>query len=80
MKIKILAFGISREIVGNREVYLDFEEEISVTQLRIELFRRYPKLSELGELFIAQNCSYTQGYELVSAEDEIALIPPVSGG
>ncbi|MBL7874349.1 MAG: MoaD/ThiS family protein [Cyclobacteriaceae bacterium] len=79
MVVKIKAFGISRDILGKREV--DFElSGVSVGDLRNTLGQRYPDLKKLNSLFIAVNQAYAPDETLLKQTDEIALIPPVSGG
>jgi sulfur-carrier protein len=79
MKLKIKTFGISRDILGGREVELDMNGT-SVGDLRRALSTQYPPLDRLNSLFIAVNQEYAPDEKMLSATDEIALIPPVSGG
>ena len=41
---------------------------------------RYPALRELSSLALAVNQAYARDKDPVHESDEIALIPPVSGG
>jgi molybdopterin synthase sulfur carrier subunit len=52
----------------------------TVGELREALMAQYPALQELRSLFIAVNQSYADDSQPLRPEDEIALIPPVSGG
>jgi sulfur-carrier protein len=79
MKLKIKTFGISRDILGGREVELDMNGT-SVGDLRRALSTQYPPLDRLNSLFIAVNQEYAPDEKMLSTTDEIALIPPVSGG
>lgn len=72
-------FGISRDILGGREVELEISGN-SVGDLRKTLSSQYPKLDKLNSLFIAVNQEYAADDKAISVLDEIALIPPVSGG
>lgn len=45
-----------------------------------ELVINYPKLSELNSIALAVNGEYAQSDTILKISDEIALIPPVSGG
>jgi molybdopterin converting factor small subunit len=47
--------------------------------LRI-LTDRYPALSKLSSLTIAVNGEYSQPHTIINSGDEVAIIPPVSGG
>jgi molybdopterin converting factor subunit 1 len=79
MVVKIKAFGISRDIIGNRELAFELNGT-SVGDLRNTLGTQYPDLKKLNSLFIAVNQEYASDEVRLSETDEIALIPPVSGG
>lgn len=79
MKVKVKTFGISRDILGGREVTLVVEGS-SVGDLRKTLSTQFPALDKLNSLFIAVNQNYAGDEVTLSETDEIALIPPVSGG
>jgi sulfur-carrier protein len=79
MVVKIKAFGISRDIIGNRELAFELSGT-SVGDLRNTLAAQYPDLKKLNSLFIAVNQEYASDEARLSETDEIALIPPVSGG
>ncbi len=72
-------FGISRDILGGREVELEISGN-SVGDLRKTLSSQFPKLNKLNSLFIAVNQEYAADDKPILVSDEIALIPPVSGG
>jgi molybdopterin synthase sulfur carrier subunit len=79
MKHNIKTFGIAREIMGGREIKLETAGG-TVGELRRELVAAYPKLQDLRSLFIAVNLKYADDEVVLTEADEIALIPPVSGG
>lgn len=80
MKCKIKAFGISREIIGGKLLELEVPEGYTIAALKQELFQKYPAFGELKSLYVAVNNEYANEEILVKEGDEIALIPPVSGG
>lgn len=80
MKIRLLAFGAAREIVGHSVSQQDIIDGASVAYLLAELKIRYPDLSRLRSLTIAVNGTYAAPDVILSETDEVALIPPVSGG
>lgn len=80
MKCTIKAFGISRDILGQRETIMEVSEGCTVAELKAMLFHRFPRLQGLRSLFVAVNSEYANDTRLLAAGDEIALIPPVSGG
>jgi sulfur-carrier protein len=78
-RFKVKAFGITKEIIGARESVVELEAA-TVEELKNFLFTKYPKLSGLKSLFIAVNQNYAEDDQTIAETDEIALIPPVSGG
>lgn len=78
-KFIIKTFGITKDIVGSREAVVEFEGE-DVASLRKALKGRYPRLAEIRSLMIAVNNTYAEDDTSIGESDEIALIPPVSGG
>jgi len=80
MKVKIKAFGISREIIGSKVLELEVPEGYTIAALKRELFQKYPSFVDLKSLYVAVNNEYAGEEMLVNEGDEIALIPPVSGG
>jgi molybdopterin converting factor subunit 1 len=80
MTVSILAFGIAKEIAGGAVVNADLPDTCTVAMLKSVLETKYPRLVQLSSLMIAVNGEYARHDTLVNAGDEIALIPPVSGG
>jgi molybdopterin synthase sulfur carrier subunit len=77
MKLKV--FGVARDIMGGSEIILSDSVQ-NVAELRSLLLNRYPKLKDLNSLLIAVNQKYSSDEIVVAETDEIAIIPPVSGG
>lgn len=80
MKCRIKAFGVSREMIGTRMLEVDLPDGSKVDDLRTVLFQKYPSLSNLKSLYVAVNNEYAGEQSILKEGDEIALIPPVSGG
>lgn len=81
MQIKL--FGIAGDIVGKTTLSLpksDWGRIQDVAALKAYLYKAYPGLGELSSLAIAVNKSYAREDTAIESTDEIALIPPVSGG
>ncbi|MGB5648313.1 MAG: MoaD/ThiS family protein [Muriicola sp.] len=79
----ILLFGITRDIVGNASFSIPVNESSTlenVGELKMYLTDQFPAFNELSSLAIAVNSNYATDSTLIAANDEIALIPPVSGG
>ncbi|MFZ8804601.1 MAG: MoaD/ThiS family protein [Candidatus Calescibacterium sp.] len=76
-KIRVLFFGRLRDIVGTNEIVTSDIKDIE--DLKKYLFEKFPKLK--GEIFsIALNYEIIHTNENLKDNDEVALIPPVSGG
>lgn len=79
MKYKLKTFGITKDILGDRELVFEMRGD-KVLDLRKALISRYPEIKTLNSLLIAVNNTYAEDDFTLSETDEIALIPPVSGG
>ncbi len=78
--MKLLAFGITREIIGMSDSSRTLKTSMTVGDLRKELCGEFPKLKELNTLAIAVNETYATDDVEINDADVVALIPPVSGG
>jgi molybdopterin synthase catalytic subunit len=79
--IRVRLFAVQRELAGTREVPLDLAEEASVDDAWTALVARYPALAP-GRPFVrfARNADYADPGTQLADGDELAVIPPVSGG
>ena len=78
--IKILFFGAAADRVGTRETHLQ-AGKVTLDELWPLLLERYPDLSPMHDtLAFAVNGEYARGDTPVSPGDEVAVLPPVSGG
>lgn len=79
MKVRLRLFAALREQVGLDELELDLAPGATVDDLLTRVCGIHPVLR--GRSFaIAVNHSYTGRDRSLAAGDEVALIPPVSGG
>jgi sulfur-carrier protein len=77
--IRVLFFAYLRERCGVREALLDLPEGATVEDLWRALVARYDRLPAEAPRF-AVNCCYVDKTHPLHDNDELALIPPVSGG
>jgi molybdopterin converting factor subunit 1 len=76
-KIRVLFFGRLRDVVGTNEIVASDIKDIE--DLKRYLFEKFPRLK--GEIFsVALNYEIIHTNENLKDNDEVALIPPVSGG
>ena len=79
MKINILAFGIVKEIFGSSVIEVELADA-NVDALKRLLEEKYPRLKQLASYMVAVNNEYAQKEQVIKTRDELAIIPPVSGG
>ncbi|SFC90671.1 molybdopterin synthase sulfur carrier subunit [Zunongwangia mangrovi] len=78
--MKILLFGVAKDIVGNQVLEEPSFKAKNVAELKQELITKYPEFAKLSSLAVAVDEKYACDDRSISAENEIAIIPPVSGG
>ena len=80
-KIKVRLFAILREVVGEGEITITVPSGVTVSYLNNEILKKYPQLRSFTNKFVTSvNCKVTTGDTIITSSDEIALLPPVSGG
>lgn len=81
MKVQVRLFAAVSEAVGMREVALELPPGTTASGLLDHLVREHPRLGALRPaLLLAVNREYARGDHPLAEGDEVALIPPVSGG
>jgi len=77
--INIKYFGIAKEIVGNDVAFIE-SSTISVADLRQRMNEQYKAFTQIKGYMVAVNQEYAINSQIINADDEVAIIPPVSGG
>jgi len=81
VKIRVRLFAAVKDIVGQREVILDLPAGTTAAGMLDRFAGDYPRLRGLTpSLLFAVNREYVEGTRILAEGDEVALIPPVSGG
>ncbi len=80
MEINILAFGIAKDILGQSKLSFEIDEGANIDTLKALLVLKHPEFDKLRSFSIAVNQEYQDDDYSLSPQDEIAIIPPVSGG
>ncbi|HEX4783805.1 MAG TPA: molybdenum cofactor biosynthesis protein MoaE [Candidatus Sulfotelmatobacter sp.] len=81
MRVRVLFFGILKEIVGKSADLIELPEGSSVREALRHYESRIPGLKEsLASLAVAVNQQYSGPETQLRDNDEVALLPPVSGG
>jgi len=81
MRVRVLYFGMLKEIAGCEREVVQLRDNSQLADLFSQLRERIPKLEEFrGAIALAVNYEYSDGGTILRDNDEVALIPPVSGG
>ena len=81
MKIRVKLFASYREALNKDEIDVGIEEGSDVSALIEVIKKNYPELGILTETVIVSiNKEYAEYNTLLKNGDEVALLPPVSGG
>jgi molybdopterin converting factor subunit 1 len=80
MRVLVRLFASYREVAGVGHIALDLEPGAKVRDAIAEIARRHPLITENRKVVIARNREYVTPDEPLTDGDEVALIPPVSGG
>ena len=78
--LTVLLFGITRDLIGQSRLSVSLADGSRVADLMTFLHDKYPALADVKSVLVAVNSEYAEPGTLLNASDEIALIPPVSGG
>ncbi|WP_149276909.1 MoaD/ThiS family protein [Pareuzebyella sediminis] len=80
--MEVLLFGIAKDIVGRSSWYPNEGDETpaTVSELKERLKKSFPEFGKLTSLAVAVNSEYAEDSVSLGQNDEIAIIPPVSGG
>ena len=80
MVVNILAFGVVKEIFGGNTASIEVSGATSVEEIISSIKKLYPKINTLKSFAIAVNGAYATPGTIIKEGDEVAIIPPVSGG
>ena len=81
MRARVLLFAALREAAGARELMVEVPEPATVASLREQVAAAHPHLAPLlTAAAVAVNEAYVPDDQPLAAGDQVALIPPVSGG
>ncbi len=81
MRVQVLFFGMLKDIVGRGGERLELREGASVADLLGHYEAKIPRLAEmLSSLAVSVNQEYAGADVGLKENDEVALLPPVSGG
>ena len=77
MAIKVKFFASLRELTGKNEVVIDYQEDVSASQLWA---LTVDDMDMPEDIMVAVNMEYVTGDPLAKDNDEVAFFPAVTGG
>lgn len=80
MHLKLVMYGIARDIIGAAETSIDVDHPTNIGALKSTLVKKYPDFAKLTRFSMAVNEEYQDECFELSHGDEVVIIPPVSGG
>jgi molybdopterin synthase catalytic subunit len=81
MRVRVLFFGLLKDLCGKSEERLDVAEGATARTVFEHYARQFPVLANMaGSIVLARNHEFADSSEILAEGDEIALLPPVSGG
>ena len=85
VSLKVKSFAILKDIIGTQQITLQVprkkEGVITVAELRKRILEIYPEISARRiAIGIAVNAAMANDKSVINDFDEIALLPPISGG
>ena len=79
MQVRVLPFGILKESLGSDPFALELPGGATVADLVARLGVQAPTVESLG-IAVSVNAEYADRSQVLSENDEVGLLPPVSGG
>mgnify|MGYP006080710423 CR=1 FL=1 len=80
MNIKIKFFGQHKEELNKSELNIVVDNNSNISDLVKILIKNEPKFSKFKSYAVAVNLNYENFEYILKNGDEVAIIPPVSGG
>jgi MoaE-MoaD fusion protein len=81
MRVRVLFFGMLKDLAGKSSDWLVLPEGAFVRDVLSHYASQSPGLKEaMAALAVAVNREYSGPETLLKSDDEVALLPPVSGG
>ena len=81
MEVTVLFFGVLHDLTGKRRESVRLQDGARLTDLWADYVRRFPRLEPMAaSLLTSVNEEFTDRSQILSDGDEVAFLPPVSGG
>jgi molybdopterin synthase catalytic subunit len=81
MRVRVLFFGVLKDLAGRSSELLELPDGAVVRDLLTHYVSEVPPMGEsLASIAVAVNQEYAGPEAVLKADDEVGLLPPVSGG
>lgn len=81
MTVRVLFFGMLKDLAGRASDTVELTESATLADLLRHYEGRFPKIKDmLPSVAVSINQEYARPSDRLHADDEVALLPPVSGG
>jgi sulfur-carrier protein len=81
IQVKVKLFAVYQEVFGTPELELKLLPETTIEQLLASLIEQQPQLTKWRDVTrFGVNLQFVESDTVLQDEDEVVLIPPVSGG
>jgi MoaE-MoaD fusion protein len=81
IRVRVRLFAMQRELAGARELPLELEDGATIEDAWLAVVARHPLLAPgRPSVRFARNADYAPASTALEDGDEVAMIPPVSGG
>ena len=81
MRVKVLFFGQLKDVAGRAEDSVELPENAQIETVFEHFAAQFPRIRDLGRsIVLARNCQFAPPGTALSEGDEVAFLPPVSGG
>ena len=81
MKVKLLLFASLKDIAGRRDLEMELDDGSTLQEVTEKLASLYPEIGRMrNSVRIAINQEFADENSSLNNGDEIAFLPPMSGG
>jgi molybdopterin converting factor subunit 1 len=81
MRVRVLFFGMLKDLVGTAASDIEVPEGASLASVFESFAARFPRLREIARsIVLARNQEFADPSSKLEEGDEVAFLPPVSGG
>jgi len=82
IRVTVLYFAFIHEITRKKEEIMELSTNTSIKELILIILTRYPNIKNIKNIKISVNYRIvnSNSNSILKNDDEVALLPPISGG